>query len=333
MSNRCFSRSVIAVVLVSASVSLGCDKQEPRIPTGPTQPAALSVKFVTPNSGPTGSAINISISGTGFAAGATATLGGDATDVTFVNSTLLTARTRMHAAGPVDVVVTNPSGVTSALRDGFTYVPVAITAISPSAGLGDNTIRISGTGFLAGATVTLDGVTAVASVLSNAVIRATPPLHAPGTVDVTVTNPGGQSGTLSSGYTYAVATVTASLSVVAARGPLSVSWTAPDGRLEADWVGLFKVGDSNEAYGWWDYTYGAAAGTLTLAAPAQPGQYEFRYLVNDGFVDAGRSSVVTVTADYPVHTRGHSAPACAKPACFLGHPEDWMRSRSISCCS
>ena len=43
--------------------------------------------------------------------------------------------------------------------------------------------------------------------------------------------------------------------------------------------------------GWTD---GATSGTFTLSAPTQAGQYEFRYLLNDGYGDAARSSLVTV---------------------------------------
>lgn len=74
-----------------------------------------------------------------------------------------------------------------------------------------------------------------------------------------------------------------------------MSWTAPRGGT-ADWIGLFKVGDQNTQYGWWTYTEGATSGTATLSAPTQPGQYEFRYLLNDGYDDTVRSSSVTVTA-------------------------------------
>jgi hypothetical protein len=54
------------------------------------------------------------------------------------------------------------------------------------------------------------------------------------------------------------------------------------------------VGVPNNDNGWWDYTGGKTSGTLTLSAPTQAGQYEFRYLPNDGYVDAARSGVVTV---------------------------------------
>jgi hypothetical protein len=90
-----------------------------------------------------------------------------------------------------------------------------------------------------------------------------------------------------------VYTLTASSNTVAPGDPLSVSWTASAGAA-LDWIALIRVGDPNNDNGWWDYTGGKASGTLTLSAPTQPGQYEFRYLPNDGYVDVARSSMVTV---------------------------------------
>jgi hypothetical protein len=72
-----------------------------------------------------------------------------------------------------------------------------------------------------------------------------------------------------------------------------VSWTAPAAR-PGDWLALFKVGGSYDD--WWDHTNGATSGTHTLTAPTQPtqpGQYEFRYLVDGDFLDVARSSPVT----------------------------------------
>ena len=63
-----------------------------------------------------------------------------------------------------------------------------------------------------------------------------------------------------------------------------------------DWVGLFRIGDpitSFEDY-WWTYTDGVTSGTVTLTAPLKPGKYEFRFLLDDGYVDAARSGPVSV---------------------------------------
>ena len=88
--------------------------------------------------------------------------------------------------------------------------------------------------------------------------------------------------------------IAASTAAVTAGGALNVSWTAPAGRPVNDWIGLFKVGDPNTAYGWWKYTNGAASGTLALTAPTAAGSYEFRYLLNNGYTDSARSGSVRV---------------------------------------
>jgi hypothetical protein len=61
-----------------------------------------------------------------------------------------------------------------------------------------------------------------------------------------------------------------------------------------DWIGMFRVGDSNLNYFDYQYTTGQTTGTQLWVAPAQPGQYEFRYLPNDGYTDVARSITVTV---------------------------------------
>jgi hypothetical protein len=91
----------------------------------------------------------------------------------------------------------------------------------------------------------------------------------------------------------AIYTVTAGTNAVAPGGQLSVSWTASTG-APLDWISLFRVSDPNTVYGWYDYTKGATSGTFTFSAPTQAGQYEFRYLLNDGYSDVARSSLVTV---------------------------------------
>ena len=66
---------------------------------------------------------------------------------------------------------------------------------------------ISGSGFLAGATVALGGVSATnVTVASATTIAATTAAHAAGVVSVVVTNPDGQSGTRASAFTYVAPT-------------------------------------------------------------------------------------------------------------------------------
>ena len=91
-------------------------------------------------------------------------------------------------------------------------------------------------------------------------------------------------------------TVTVTPGSIAPGGQLTVRWTAPSGSSPKDWIGLYQVGAPNNGHKWWTYTNGATISSFPYTAPMQPGQYEFRYMLNDGFTEAGRSNVVTVTA-------------------------------------
>jgi hypothetical protein len=64
----------------------------------------------------------IGIAGTGFLAGATVSFGGTpATGVSLTSSTSITATAPAHAAGAVNVVVTNTDGQSGTLANGYTY--------------------------------------------------------------------------------------------------------------------------------------------------------------------------------------------------------------------
>jgi hypothetical protein len=115
-----------------------------------------------------------------------------------------------------------------------------------------------------------------------------------GATSITAGKLGGDVMVAAYTVTQAGYTVTGSPSTVAPGGQLTVSWTAPNGRPSNDWIALYSVGAPNNNFLWWRYTGGAASGSFTLTAPSQAGQYEFRYLLNDGFTDSVRSNTVTV---------------------------------------
>src|SRR5438067_4164814 len=171
---------------------------------------APTVSAISPNSGTANGGTAVTITGTGFLAGATVTLGGTAaTGVTVVNSTSITATTAAHAAGTVNVVVTNTDAQSGTLTNGYTYTGTnpapTVSAISPNSGTanGGTAVTITGTGFLAGATVTLGGTAATGvTVVNSTSLMGTTAVHAEGAVDVVVTNSDAQSGTFSNGYTY-----------------------------------------------------------------------------------------------------------------------------------
>ena len=178
-----------------------------------------------------------------------------------------------------------------------------VALILPSVGPTESSVdvRIVGRGFEPGATVTMDGPVTNVAVASSTLITATAPPHPAGAVDVIVNNPDGRSARLTGGFTYAPVkawTLTVSPELVAAGGRLTVTWTVTGGQspLESplDWIGMFSVGAQNTDYGLWVYTNGATSGTWTLNAPGQPGEYEFRYLPDDGYIDVARSPRVII---------------------------------------
>ncbi len=176
-----------------------------RTPSGGT--GAPTVSSVSPNSGSTAGGTPVTITGTNFAPGATVMFGGTAaTNLVVVSSTSITATTPAGSVGAATVTVT-VSGQSGTLSSGFTYVATpTVTGVSPSTGstAGGTVVTITGTNFVAGAAVTFGGKAATnVVVVSSTSITATTPTGSAGAATVTVTV-GGQSGSLTGGFTYAV---------------------------------------------------------------------------------------------------------------------------------
>lgn len=82
-----------------------------------------TVLSISPDHGPVAGGTAFTLTGTNFADGATVTFDGlPATSVAFVSDTEITGVTPAHAAGYVDVVVTNPDAQTGTLTNGFRYL-------------------------------------------------------------------------------------------------------------------------------------------------------------------------------------------------------------------
>jgi hypothetical protein len=182
-----------------------------------------TVTSISPSSGPIAGGTSVTITGSNFATGAAVTFGGAAaTNVLVVNSTTITAATpAAGSGGTVAVTVTNSNGMAGSLASGFTYLaPPTVTSVSPNQGStsGSQSVTITGTNFVSGATVTFGSVAATnVTVVNNTTITATTPANSTGAVTVTVTNAGSLSGSLTNGFTYLIIpTVT---SVSPASGP------------------------------------------------------------------------------------------------------------------
>ena len=174
---------------------------------GQDPPAPPTLSSVSPISGPTAGGTVLTLTGTQFVTGATVSVGGvAATSVNVASSTSITATAPAHAAGAVNVVVTNPDGQSATLNNAYTYIaPPTLSSVSPTSGpiAGGTVLTLTGTQFVTGATVSVGGVAATSvNVASSTSITATAPAHTAGAVSVVVTNPDGQSVTLNNAYTY-----------------------------------------------------------------------------------------------------------------------------------
>ena len=212
-----FVNSSTAIVCVSAARAAGLvdlvvtnsDTQSGTLPNAYTYRPAPTVTSVSPSSGPESGGTPVTITGTGFVAGATVKIGGvTCTGPTVVDANTITCTTGLATtAGASTVTVTNYDTQLGSLSSGFTYVPPpTVTSVSPSSGFvaGGTTVTITGSGFLAGATVDFDGSPCgpPVTVNSSSSITCVTSGHAAGDVDVTVTNTDLQSGTATDAFTY-----------------------------------------------------------------------------------------------------------------------------------
>ncbi len=184
--------------------------------TSPTSSADLftygvTVSRVSPASGPPGGGTLVTITGTGFT-GTTAVAFGTtpATSFTVVSNTLITADSPAGSVGSVNVTVTTPLGVSATSpADLFTYAAVpTVAGLTPTVGsqLGGTLVSIIGSGFT-GATSVAFGTTLATNltVVTDSLIMVSSPAGIAGTVNVTVTTPGGTSATSPADlYTYVV---------------------------------------------------------------------------------------------------------------------------------
>lgn len=262
--------------------------------TAPTTGAPLA--SISPASGPASGGTLVTITGTGFATGATVNFDfAAATQVTVVNSTTITAKTPPHVAGSANVTVTS-GGVSQS--GSFAYAappPVStqprINIISPSYGApaGGTGVTISGINFVGSTKVTIGGALATITDRTTVSIQVTTP---PGTagppVDVVVTTPSGTT-TLAGGFTY-----------VNPPDPPSVSSVSPPS-------GSFKGGTpiviSGSGFGYGAVvTFGgppAATGTTT------PGTYATTMAVTNSATVCGSGvPLPCVIATTPPHATG-----------------------------
>ncbi|WP_167543178.1 IPT/TIG domain-containing protein [Streptomyces violaceusniger] len=145
-----------------------------------------------------------------------------ATSFTVVSATQIKAIAPPGAAGPVQITVTGPGGISNAVTYFYVGVPT-LTGAAPALGpvSGDNIVTLTGTNLL-GATAVRFGATPALSftVVSATQITAEAPPGS-GTVQITAVTPGGTSNGVP--YTYVAVPVLTSLSPTG--GPLNAGTT------------------------------------------------------------------------------------------------------------
>ena len=191
---------------------------------------------VSPNAGPnTGSSV-VELTGSGFLPGGRVFFGAvEAQLPTLVDGTRLLAVTPNAPPGPVDVTVLNPDGKSGTLAFGFAFYPVGAAGAPPLAQRVDprigstltaTVVSVKGSGFQPGALVFFGNQPAVnVQLAGDGSLGATAGAQPAGTVDVIVTNPDGQSTTISQGFTFQAPAPKLS-AIGPATGPLAGGTTA-----------------------------------------------------------------------------------------------------------
>jgi hypothetical protein len=170
------------------------------------------VTSLSPVSGATVGGDAVVITGRGFIGVKSVRFGSNpALSFTVDSSTQITAVAPAHRAGSVFVRVTAAGGRSRVNAPSiYLYVPGApttaptLTTVTPTSGstAGGTGVTLTGTNFVAGASVTFGGTAATnINVVSATSITCTTPAHAAGAVAVVVTTTGG-TATLANGFTY-----------------------------------------------------------------------------------------------------------------------------------
>lgn len=95
--------------------------------------SSLTVKSVSPISGPSAGGTTVTISGDSFQSGVSVTFGGlAATSVTLSSSSSIVAVTPEHSSGSTTITVTNSNGQSATLSSGFTFHSVSLLWSAPA---------------------------------------------------------------------------------------------------------------------------------------------------------------------------------------------------------
>ncbi len=203
---------LLPLFLFVASVTIlsGCNTKSTKSTSTPNPVPTIS--SLSPSSATAGAAAQtLTIAGTNFMSGSTATYNGAAHTVTYVSATQITiplTASDQAMGGTFAVVVTNPTpggGASNSMNFTVNNSTPAITSLAPTtlpAGSAAQTLTINGTGFVSTSTATYNGIAhtvTFVSVTQLTIPLTTADLATAGSYPVVVTNPapgGGASGSV-----------------------------------------------------------------------------------------------------------------------------------------
>jgi hypothetical protein len=256
---------------------------------------------------------SVTVTGSGFEAGMTVSIGGVAVTPMSVTPTSFTFITPAENAGMVDIQVTTVIG-TSLLTaaDEYTYgsLPV-ISAVTPAGGLvsGGQTVTVAGSGFTAGMTGTIGGTAVTPSGVSATSFTFTAPVEAAGVMEIQVTTVIGASA-LSPADAYTYTTLPVISAVTPSAGPVT------GGQLVTVTGSGFVAGMTATIGGTTVTPSGISANSFTFTTPAETAGYD-QIQVTDlagtsaltpaaGYIYSGLGSYVPLTPFRIMDTRsGH----------------------------
>jgi hypothetical protein len=198
------------------------------------------ISSVSPTGGSVSGGTIVNLLGSDFVVGSTIKINNKTcTSPVFLNSSsyICYAPNNMGPA-VADVVITSPDTQSSTLGSSYTfrYAP-SVSSVSPSQGTanGGDTIVITGSDFLASATVKIGTGDCAVTALTATTITCTTPPGTAGDVTVKVTNPDGQFGSKANGFKF--------------KTPPSLAWdveTKDYGSVTVDSSQVFTLTNSGE---------------------------------------------------------------------------------------
>lgn len=161
---------------------------------------------LSPTNGFTNVATSVTLTGSSFMSGAVVTFGTNIATSAFVSAQSITASSPVVATQSIfNVTVTNPDGKLSTRTNAFNVIfrPPQIASLTPTNNYTNLTtvVAISGSSFLDGCIVTFGGQNAaVTSSNASLLVVEVPATNTAGAMDVTITNPDGQTVTRTNGF-------------------------------------------------------------------------------------------------------------------------------------